>query len=841
MMTRLSRARRLLLAPLLTWLAACGEGDLPINPAPTPTGPAADVELAMDDLGITHVYAKSDADAFFGAGYAMARDRLFQAEMTRRQALGTRAEVLGPSFTRGDIAARAMNFAKLGAADYARTAKERPADAVLVDAWIQGVNRRIAEVARGEVPRPYGLGTEDLDFVPEPWKPEHPYAIGKLLAFGLSNTLDAELLATAILRLAPETATHLPLLLPAYDTFITVTSPPMAPPGGAPPPLPPATSSKLPSPFHYEPMFPQFASNNWAITAAHSDNGKPLLAGDPHQPTSSPQRLWPVHMSSVAGGGTLDVIGFSFVGTPTVELGHNARIGWTATTSFGDAMDLWDVPAGGSWTTVKLGGESRAVVTRNEVVKIKPDGGGALAEKSINIHEIPGFGVFLPGEILPLPLDVLADGALLFNWTGFGASIEASAYLAFDRARNVDDFLAAANLMEVGALNLVAADAHDVVHQVHARIPDRGDPSARPMPWHVVSGADAGSLWTKMKDLPADQLPHLRNPERGFVCTGNNDPFGFTADGSVENDPYYYGAFYATGFRPHRMEEVLVPLLAQRKLNRTDMESLQRDTHSPMADTLLPHLAEAMAATATDPALAAYLNRADLQSLAERLAAWDRRFDKTQAAPVIFSGLEWFAIRRMFGPRLPGLFPAIQQKSPAYFPGMLRNVLEGRFTDAPYFLPDGKSALLLGALDETAKWLTKRFGSIDAAFAMQDVHGAEFPAIYGAKLARPLARVNGSFDTINVSQAAFFDDSSNPRDSFVSEEVSLYRMVMAFGEDGTPEATFDFALGASGEPSSPHFDDLTPTWLDAAHVKLPFRRADVDARITERAVLKAGR
>jgi hypothetical protein len=61
------------------------------------------------------------------------------------------------------------------------------------------------------------------------------------------------------------------------------------------------------------------------------------------------------------------------------------------------------------------------------------------------------------------------------------------------------------------------------------------------------------------------------------------------------------------------------------------------------------------------------------------------------------------------------------------------------------------------------------------------------------------------------------------------------------GEDDTPEATFDFALGASGEPSSPHFDDLTPAWLDAAHVKLPFRRADVDVRITERADLKAGR
>ncbi len=66
-------------------------------------------------------------------------------------------------------------------------------------------------------------------------------------------------------------------------------------------------------------------------------------------------------------------------------------------------------------------------------------------------------------------------------------------------------------------------------------------------------------------------------------------------------------------------------------------------------------------------------------------------------------------------------------------------------------------------------------------------------------------------------------------------------MVMASGDDDTPEATFDIALGASGEPSNPHSDDQTPTWRDASHAKLPFRKADVDARAKEHAVLKAGR
>ena len=68
------------------------------------------------------------------------------------------------------------------------------------------------------------------------------------------------------------------------------------------------------------------ASNNWAVDAARSSNGRPLLAGDPHQALTSPTRLWPLHMSSAEGGGSLDVIGFAFVGTPTVQLPPGAVV-----------------------------------------------------------------------------------------------------------------------------------------------------------------------------------------------------------------------------------------------------------------------------------------------------------------------------------------------------------------------------------------------------------------------------------------------------------------------------------------------------------------------------------
>jgi penicillin amidase len=832
------RRAHLLFAALFT--TACS----PLEPKEKPGLPAADVQIITDDLGFSHVYAQSDADAFFGAGYAMARDRLFQMELTRRQAYGTTAEIFGQDHVARDVGARTFDFRGRGKADLDRLRKERPEEIPLFEAWAAGVNQRIAEVKSGAAPRPYGLGSgpDELDFVPDPWSAEDAFIVGKLLATGLSSTLDYEILASAILRLAPNAAKSVPLLLPTYDVWTTVTT--STPPSPAPPPpVPPPSFSgtpKLPKGFSLATMVDPLGSNNWAVDAAHSTNGRPLLAGDPHQPLTSPSRFWPVHLSSVAGGGTLDVAGFSFVGTPLVELGHNAHIGWTATTNYADVMDLWDVEIAQDYSTVSLGGVDRPLTTRAEIINVRKEGApfGESDPMTVSIHESPGYGVILPDEMLPLPRSFLADHYILFNWTGFAPTLEASAYLAMDRADSVDAFESAVDRIEVGAANFVSADQHDISLHVHGTIPDRGDPASHPMPWRILPGGDAASLWDK-GTLPPSKIPHLKNPERGFISTANNDPFGFTADGNVENDPYYYGAFYANGMRAYRIQDALEKLLMKGPVDRAAMEELQADTHSVMADTLLPKVADAIAAIDTDPALSMYEGRDDLKQIAARLAAWDRRFDRDAAEPAIFEALEWFCAQQLFEALFtPPLFDAIGDKSPPFFLGMLRNVIEKRFAGADALVPDQR-LLFLAGLDATATWMKARFGSLDASFTRADVHAAEFVSDFGGKLTVPPVPVDGSADTINVSPAGFFK-SGTPRDQAISHEASLYRMVVGFGDDGVPEATVDFARGASGEPDSAHFADQQDPWVAVAHPKLAFRRPDVDARTTALITLPAG-
>jgi penicillin G amidase len=578
-------------------------------------------------------------------------------------------------------------------------------------------------------------------------------------------------------------------------------------------------------------------SNNWAVSGAHTDTGRPLVAGDPHQGLSSPTRLWPVHMV----GSSLDVIGFAFVGTPTVQLGHNARVGWTATINIADVMDLWGVSLDEDGANVLLADGAHPVVERKETVRIREED-GTFRERKITLRDVPGYGVLLPKEVIPVSLVLLTDAeALLFQWTGFRPSREMSAYLAMDRAENLDQWEKAADLLDVGAVNLVAADANGISYRVHAAVPDRGDPASHPMPWRILDGMDPESLWTR-GDLPDDKLPHDRDPARGFVFTANQDPFGFTKDGNVENDPFYYGAFYANGARAYRIREVLGDLVARGNVTRGDMEALQADVHSPFADSVAPLVAQAIEDLDQDPTLSGFAGNADIRSIATQLGAWDRRFDKEAGEPLLFLGVVWYASRQMLRDALtPLLFDAVASASPQYMLGIAVNVLTDRFEGSETFYPKGKSYVLLSAMEKTAAWLRTKFGTVDAKkLALKTMQAASFGSDYGGEQEGGRFPVSGGPDTVDVAGTAFFGDDGEPRSEFTTGEMALYRMVIGFDAEGRADATFDFAMGTSEDPASPHFRDLQDRWVNVRHETLPFRQETVRARSTASYVLSAG-
>lgn len=827
---------------------ACGRPHaLPSGTPPSFSGLSAPVEVYRDAMGFPHLFARTDADALFAEGYLQATDRLFQMELMRRWATGTQAEVLGRSKLTDDQRIRLFDLPRWGRESAARLLRERPEVARLVAAWVAGVNRRIAELDAGTAPLPTGFGPSEYNFRPQRWTFEDPLTISRLILFGNAGQLEYDILATTLARYAPAAAV-VPLFQTATEAYIL---PPEERPAGArmlgapppppaPRPLPADAAARL---FEFSNAFAPLrsgGSNNWAVHGRFTDNGRPLLAGDPHQTLRSPAVFWPHHVNSIDNGGTLDVAGFGFAGTPLIQLGHNRRVAWTATTAYPDMMDLFDVapPSGG---TVSLGGRRYAVERCTETIALRGE-----SPVSYVVEDVPGVGVLLPRDFTPLPLTD-DNHRLLFRWTGFGATNEASVFYDFDRAQSAADFDRAATQMEVGSFNFVFADASSLGYRSHVLVPDRGSPADLPPPWRVVPGDGARGQWTGAF-LSADQQPHSSGGTRGFLGSANNDPFGFTSNGRTEDDPWYYGVWFDPGTRARRIEDELERLTARASqpagavpVTAQDLQDLQLDTYSVLAEQLLPALRAAWTAAQTDPALATFRADPTLAPLVAQLLAWDRRMQRDAPEPALFEAWEHFFAYAALGDDFGPLFDAIIAAEPVYMLKILSQAVNGRFAGASALLQEGRDTLALRALVQARAWLSTRFPS--GAPRWQDLHETRMQAPFDDAqrlFALGPYATNGSIGTVNVSQSRFFASGGTPNATMTSTAGAVYRMVASFDADGTPRARVCFASGVSGDPRSPRWGDgtgNTTAWREGRYQALPFARAAVETASTEHSTL----
>jgi len=93
----------MVLLPALSLLSGCALMNLATVKRSHPThrgrlhvdGISSSVQILRDDLGVPHIQAETENDAWFTLGLVHAQDRLFQADLMRRLAWGDLSEWLG--------------------------------------------------------------------------------------------------------------------------------------------------------------------------------------------------------------------------------------------------------------------------------------------------------------------------------------------------------------------------------------------------------------------------------------------------------------------------------------------------------------------------------------------------------------------------------------------------------------------------------------------------------------------------------------------------------------------------------------------------------------------------
>ena len=674
--------KHLLTGISLTLLSAAVTAE-PVS-LPALEGPAL---ITRDVDGIAHVRALSEHDMFVLQGYVHAQDRLYQMDENRRSASGTLAELLGEAALPSDVQLRTIGLRRAAdrtweAMQQAAADGDRVSQRVVaaIEAYAEGVNAYVQSL--DHLPPEYGaLGL--IQF--EPWTPVDSIVVGKAIAFTLSFDL-ADIDNTIALQTYQGVALATggsfdPVALFFEDLFrsqpfdAAATIPDSGGDGelqpgsryrhsrsgaGDRPKLDPAWAEmgqrylekarKVPLLRRtFEHRDGGRGSNNWAVSAALSATGNPLLANDPHLDLNHPSTFYPMHVTSLG----YDAVGNSFAGAPFIITGQNRHFTWGPTTHRMDVTDVFAdqvVPDPGSPSGLSIqlpGGELGHIVPIAE--SYAANVGGTVVE---NAFQSTTLTVPARYDGVIVDLDMTAGRALTVQYTGFGPTREFEAFYIWNKGRNLQDFRTGLERFDVGSQNFAYADRKgNIGFFTSAEMPIRADletqraPALGIPPYLIRVGAHPLHQWlpqvnaypgqtTPFEILSPEEMPQVVNPVNGYFVNANNDPLGHTNDNNPLNQlrdtgGIYYlsdGFRYAAGFRAGRIGELIERFLAKGdgKLSVREMAAIQSDVGLFDASFFVPRLIAAYRAglePGADPALAAAAG-AGLADAIEALGDW---------------------------------------------------------------------------------------------------------------------------------------------------------------------------------------------------------------------------
>lgn len=240
----------------------------------------ADVKVTRDGMGVPHIVAQSEADLYKAQGYVQAQDRLFQMDLSRRQASGRLAEVIGENAVSTDKFFR--TFSLRHAAEQSWNEYDAEAQQIL-EWYAEGVNAFIDEV-KGTSKLSYEFKL--LGYEPEPWTPVDSLTIGKFMAYDLGGNWN--MLAFRHWALQNYTEEQVEELMIHYPedakSIIEANINNPVDVAGA------FNVELLPNEFN--------GSNNWVVSGELTESGKPLLADDPHLGLNTPSIWYQMHLQS---------------------------------------------------------------------------------------------------------------------------------------------------------------------------------------------------------------------------------------------------------------------------------------------------------------------------------------------------------------------------------------------------------------------------------------------------------------------------------------------------------------------------------------------------------------
>lgn len=513
---------------------------------------ASQVTIYRDTYGVPHIVGETEEAVFFGYGYAQAEDHLERMMIQYRDAQGRRAEVEGFKAL-GDGYLHFIPYEYRWDGDYLQRLLRTK----------QGVldNRSKIDPHVYKILEAFAAGVNS--YIAE-HRPEIPSWIDGITAedieaFERSNYFRFYSIQDALMKMTEQTW-----------------------------------------------YFPNFGSNQFAISPERSANGRVIHVEETHMPWANRFQNYEAHLIVP---GKLNAGGISWFGSPFFLMGFNDKITWSATWNQPNISDVYEEktnPANdlqylydGKWLDIQV-----------EIATFRIKGPKAT-------------------EIVSLPLNYTHHGPVvkfdkeqnrawsvkLPNFDGVNYSLGLYGLM---KARSLDEFKAAIARQLIPRWNFLYSDSKSIYWVHNGNVPERNNKYDwfKPVPG-----------WTKETEwgplIPFEKYPQLLNPPSGFLQNCNNPFWVSTLNSGL--DPLALGPYYlqypvkaGAGMEAlnTRGERVFQVLGKRQTFTHEEMEDLGYDTYILPANVIVPLLAEAAQSRLTD---------SRMRHPIEELKAWNRR------------------------------------------------------------------------------------------------------------------------------------------------------------------------------------------------------------------------
>ncbi|AQR73789.1 penicillin acylase family protein [Sphingomonas sp. LM7] len=745
----------------------------------------APIEIVDDAYGVPHIRAASIPDAFFGQGYVVARDRMFQVDLSHRRELGRLAEVFGADFAKHDATARLFHYR----GDLDAELRSVPENVLAcARAYVAGINARIDEVLADPalLPLEYGI----LGIAPLRWElRDLVLARGASIDNADDEVRRAQLAALGLLDLDAIIAPLRPSWKMTVPEGLNPAAVSEADLGmlqlGS---LPFSAETPVADPAAGPETRANAGSNAWTVAPSRSATGRPILANDPHLGIGG---FGPRHVAHLSAPG-LDVIGGGSPGLPGIMQGHTDRFAFGRTNFHIDQLDLFVLE-----------------LDPSDPERYRHDGGWKAFRKVEVAIPVKGGAPYVTvlrycaqGPVVshdPARRRATAVASIGMQPGGHGAF----AMIAINLAKDWKS-LKKAFPLHPSPTNFHYADVDgNTGWQVIGFAPvRRKGEGLLPVP------GDGRYDWTGMRNFTA--LPSEYNPSKGWFASANQN--NLPADWPRDRIP-------AFSFRdPYRYERIVDVLSQQDKHRLIDSVALHHDTFSEPARQLV-----ALLPVRPSPA-------------SDMLRGWDARIDGASGAAALFEILWRDLGKRMLAAIVPVRAKhLVREVAPSVLLGLLAKP-DARLGADPMAARD---AMLDAAL--VAAWASAHelMGSDPATWRWDALHQvriqhplSRIPAI--AKAFPPIEGEGSGGDSYTV-MARWLGSGPGWR----TGGGASYLQVIDVG-------AWDNSLmlnlpGQSNDPRSPHHRDQYAPWIAGAMQPMLFSKAAVDARATGRTQLRPKR